>query len=371
MGSCISTVSNAEIDLHRGVIPETDLHRVVKNDMIWLIYISSFTVTSHPRTQGGIIEAANLVCFCFSELAAATGHFINENVLGSGEFGVVYKGWVDEHSLKATSPEMGMPIAVKKLRDDSCQGQQEWLTEIKYLGHLCHPNLVKLMGYCIEDKNRLLVYEFMPNSSLDRHLFETGHSPVQTITWHHRIKVALNVAKALAFLHHEVDAIHRDVKPSNILLDANYNAKLSDFGLAKDGSVNSRTHVTTRVLGTEGYYAPEYMESGHLTTKCEVYSFGVVLLELLCGRPAIDINRPYKEANLVQWARPSLSPRKIFRILDARCFSPFFLSESVLKTAELISLCVSSKPMSRPTMREVVEALGKIQELNRNVISRA
>lgn len=110
---------------------------------------------------------------------------------------------------------------------------------------------------------------------------------------------------------------------------------------------------------------------GHLTTKCEVYSFGVVLLELLCGRPAIDINRPYKEANLVQWARPSLSPRKIFRILDARCFSPFFLSESVLKTAELISLCVSSEPMSRPTMREVVEALGKIQELNRNVISRA
>ncbi|KAJ9160020.1 hypothetical protein P3X46_025461 [Hevea brasiliensis] len=154
-----------------------------------------------------------------------------------------------------------MAIAVKKLRHDSCQGQQEWLTEIKYLGQLCHPNLVKLIGYCLEDKNRLLVYEFMPKGSLDRHLFEAGDSTFQILSWDQRIKVALSIAKALAFLHHEVHAIHRDVKTSNILLDLNYNAKLSDFGLAKDGSVNSRSHVTARVLGTEGYYAPEYMES--------------------------------------------------------------------------------------------------------------
>ncbi|KAF2318656.1 hypothetical protein GH714_009595 [Hevea brasiliensis] len=211
-------------------------------------------------TEGGIIKAANLECFCFSELAAATGHFNKENLLGLGEFGVVYRGWIDEHSLKATSPRKGMAIAVKKLRHDSCQGQQEWLTEIKYLGQLCHPNLVKLIGYCLEDKNRLLVYEFLPKGSLDRHLFE-GDSTFQILSWDQRIKVALSIAKALAFLHHEVHAIHRDVKTSNILLDLNYNAKLSDFGLAKDGSVNSRSHVT-RVLGTEGYYAPEYMESG-------------------------------------------------------------------------------------------------------------
>ncbi|XP_021661378.2 receptor-like cytoplasmic kinase 176 isoform X2 [Hevea brasiliensis] len=349
MGSCISTRTNPETDRHHGANAETDLHHV----------------PSLPQTEGGIIKAANLECFCFSELAAATGHFNKENLLGLGEFGVVYRGWIDEHSLKATSPTKGMAIAVKKLRHDSCQGQQEWLTEIKYLGQLCHPNLVKLIGYCLEDKNRLLVYEFMPKGSLDRHLFE-GDSTFQILSWDQRIKVALSIAKALAFLHHEVHAIHRDVKTSNILLDLNYNAKLSDFGLAKDGSVNSRSHVTARVLGTEGYYAPEYMESGHLSTRCEVYSFGVVLLELLCGRPAIDTERPDEETNLVQWARPCLdNAYTIFRILDARSLG-HFSKYSVLKTAKLASLCVLSEPTSRPTMKEVVEALEKLQEPNEN-----
>ncbi|KAK1572028.1 hypothetical protein Q3G72_026489 [Acer saccharum] len=229
------------------------------------------------------------------------------------------EGWIDEHSFAATKPGTGMVIAVKRLNQESSQGHKEWLAEVNYLGQLYHPHLVKLIGYCLEDEHRLLVYEFMPRGSLENHLFRRG-SYFQPLSWNLRLKAALGAAKGLAFLHSaETKVIYRDFKTSNILLDSSYNAKLSDFGLAKDGPTGDKSHVSTRVMGTYGYAAPEYLATGHLSAKSDVYSFGVVMLEMLSGRRAVDKNRPSGEHNLVEWAKPYLAnKRKIFRIIDNR-----------------------------------------------------
>ncbi|MBA0677470.1 hypothetical protein Goari_018876, partial [Gossypium aridum] len=211
------------------------------------------------RSEGEILQSSNLKSFTFIELRASTRNFRPDSVLGQGGFGSVYKGWVDEHSLTATKPGSGILIAVKRLNQDGIQGHKEWLAEINYLGQLDHPNLVKLVGYCLEDEHRLLVYEFMPRGSMENHLFRRG-SHIQPLSWGVRMKIALGAAKGLAFLHNaKTQVIYRDFKTSNILLDSDYNAKLSDFGLARDGPTGDRSHVSTRVMGTHGYAAPEYL----------------------------------------------------------------------------------------------------------------
>jgi serine/threonine protein kinase len=255
-----------------------------------------------------------------------------------------------------------MVIAVKKLNQEGFQGHREWLAEVNYLGQLSHPNLVKLVGYCLEDEQRLLVYEFMPRGSLENHLFRRG-SHFQPLSWNLRMKVALGAAKGLAFLHSDkAKVIYRDFKTSNVLLDSSYNAKLSDFGLAKDGPTGDKSHVSTRVMGTYGYAAPEYLATGHLTAKSDVYSFGVVLLEMLSGRRALDKNRPSGEHNLVEWARPYLaSKRRIFRILDARLGGQYSLS-GAQKAAALAMQCLSGDSRNRPGMEQVVAALEQLQD---------
>ncbi|CAM0885567.1 unnamed protein product [Alopecurus aequalis] len=254
-----------------------------------------------------------------------------------------------------------MVIAVKKLNQEGFQGHREWLAEVNYLGQLSHPNLVRLVGYCLEDEQRLLVYEFMPRGSLENHLFRRG-SYFQPLSWNLRMKVALGAAKGLAFLHSDkAKVIYRDFKTSNVLLDSNYNAKLSDFGLAKDGPTGDKSHVSTRVMGTHGYAAPEYLATGHLTAKSDVYSFGVVMLEMLSGRRALDKNRPAGEHNLVEWARPYLtSKRRIFRILDARLGGQYSLA-GAQKAAALALRCLSGDSRVRPGMEEVVVALEQLQ----------
>ncbi|EMS62888.1 Protein kinase APK1A, chloroplastic [Triticum urartu] len=270
-------------------------------------------------TEGEILQSANVKSFAFNELKTATRNFRPDSVLGEGGFGSVFKGWVDETTFAPARPGTGMVIAVKKLNQEGFQGHREWLAEVNYLGQLSHPNLVRLVGYCLEDEQRLLVYEFMPRGSLENHLFRRG-SHFQPLSWNLRMKVALGAARGLAFLHSDkAKVIYRDFKTSNVLLDSSYNAKLSDFGLAKDGPTGDKSHVSTRVMGTHGYAAPEYLATGHLTAKSDVYSFGVVLLEMLSGRRALDKNRPSGEHNLVEWARPYLtSKRRVFHILDAR-----------------------------------------------------
>ncbi|XP_019458542.1 PREDICTED: probable serine/threonine-protein kinase PBL10 isoform X2 [Lupinus angustifolius] len=319
-----------------------------------------------PRSEGEILQSSNLKSFTLAELKIATKNFRPDSVLGEGGFGSVFKGWIDENSLAPAKPGTGIVIAVKRLNQDSIQGHREWLAEVNFLGQFSHPHLVRLIGYCLEDEHRLLVYEFMPRGNLENHLFRRG-SYFQPLSWSLRLKVALDAAKGLAFLHNaENKVIYRDLKTSNILLDSNYKAKLSDFGLAKDGPTGDKSHVSTRVMGTYGYAAPEYVATGHLTTKSDVYSFGVVLLEMISGKRVVDKNRPTGEHNLVEWAKQYLAnKRKIFRVLDSRLEGQYSIDEAY-KVATLALRCLSTEIKYRPNMDQVVAVLEQLQVRNVN-----
>ncbi|KAK9727239.1 hypothetical protein RND81_05G267600 [Saponaria officinalis] len=259
MGICLSARIKAEIPSHTGL----DSKHVSSDGNDVSIDLSKRpSVPPTPRSEGEILQFANLKSFSFFDLKTATRNFRPESVIGEGGFGTVYMGWIDEHTYAAAKPGTGVVVAVKRLKAESCQGHREWLAEVKYLGQLYHPNLVRLVGYCLEDEHRLLVYEFMPRGSLENHLFRRGLY-FQPLSWHLRMKVSFGAAKGLAFLH-ETKVIFRDFKTSNLLLDSNYNAKLSDFGLAKDGPTGDKSHVSTRVTGTDGYAAPEYVATGVL-----------------------------------------------------------------------------------------------------------
>lgn len=306
-------------------------------------------------------DVPQLLQFNFQELKSATGNFRPDSILGEGGFGYVFKGWIEENGTAPARPGTGVTVAVKSLKPDGLQGHREWVAEVDFLGQLHHANLVKLIGYCIEDDRRLLVYEFMQRGSLENHLFRRA----LPLPWSSRLKIALGAAKGLAFLHGGTEpVIYRDFKTSNILLDSEFNAKLSDFGLAKAGPQGDKTHVSTRVVGTYGYAAPEYVMTGHLTSKSDVYSFGVVLLEILTGRRSMDKNRPSGEQNLVAWARPYLGDkRKLFQIVDPRLQLNYSI-KGVQKVAQLAYYCLSRDPKSRPSMDEVVKGLTPLQDLN-------
>ncbi|KAI4328403.1 hypothetical protein L6164_020760 [Bauhinia variegata] len=336
---------------------------------------SSLSIPSHseksnpsslptPRTEGEILSSSNLKSFTFNELKNATRNFRPDSLLGEGGFGYVYKGWIDEHTYTASKPGSGMVVAVKKLKPESFQGHKEWLTEVNYLGQLHHRNLVKLIGFCLEGENQLLVYEFMPKGSLENHLFRRGPQP---LSWSVRMKVAIGAAKGLAFLHNaQSQVIYRDFKASNILLDAEFNAKLSDFGLAKEGPTGDRTHVSTQVMGTHGYAAPEYVATGRLTAKSDVYSFGVVLLELLSGRRAVDKSKTGIEQNLVDWAKPYLGDkRRLFRIMDTKLEGQY-PQKGAYSAATVALQCLNNEAKARPTMTEVLATLEQIEAPNKS-----
>ncbi|CAN1185695.1 Probable serine/threonine-protein kinase PBL17 [Linum perenne] len=197
---------------------------------------------------------SNVDIFTYQEMRMATKFFRPDFILGDGGFGVVYKGVIDEDVRPGYATTA---VAIKELDPEGLQGDREWLAEVNYLGQLSHSNLVKLIGFCCEDEHRLLVYEYMAGGSLEKHLFRRVGC---TLTWSKRMKIALDAARGLAVLHGaERSIIYRDFKTSNILLDEDFNAKLSDFGLAKDGPMGDQTHVSTRVMGTYGYAAPEYV----------------------------------------------------------------------------------------------------------------
>ncbi|XP_042445001.1 probable serine/threonine-protein kinase PBL3 isoform X1 [Zingiber officinale] len=316
-------------------------------------------VLPSPRTEMEILSSSNLNVFTFNDLRNATRNFRPDSLIGEGGFGLVYKGWIDEQSFAPTKPGSGMMVAVKKLKPEGFQGHKEWLAEVNYLGQLHHPNIVRLIGYCSEQDNRLLVYEFMPKGSLENHLFRRG--PEQ-LPWTTRIKVAIGAAKGLSFLNDESQIIYRDVKTSNILLDLDFNAKLSDFGLAKDGPRGDRTHVTTQIMGTHGYAAPEYIATGRLTAKADVYSFGVVLLELLTGRRVIEKTRNGSEHNLVEWAKPCLGDkRKLYRIIDSKLEGKYS-KKGAHELCVLVLQCIGNEAKLRPHMFEVLASLEKLQD---------
>uniref|UniRef100_A0A7N0UIY0 non-specific serine/threonine protein kinase n=1 Tax=Kalanchoe fedtschenkoi TaxID=63787 RepID=A0A7N0UIY0_KALFE len=315
------------------------------------------------REDGQILDYANLKEYTFAELKASTKNFRPDSLLGEGGFGLVYRGWVDEKTLVPSKFGTGMMVAIKKLKQQSEQGFAEWQSEVNFLGRLSHPNLVKLLGYCWEDKELLLVYEYMQRGSLENHLFRKG-STVAPLPWDIRLKIAVCAARGLAFLHtSDKQVIYRDFKASNILIDGNYNAKISDFGLAKFGPEGGDSHVTTRIMGTYGYAAPEYIATGHLYIKSDVYGFGVVLLEILTGLRAHDTKRvPH---GLVDLAKPCIHhKRKLKNIMDARLEGQYSIT-AAFQAAQLALKCIAAEPRSRPSMKEVVEELEKIEGMGR------
>ncbi|KAI3465447.1 hypothetical protein Pfo_022110 [Paulownia fortunei] len=286
--------------------------------------------------------------FTFKELAMATQNFREANLIGEGGFGSVYKGRL----------ESGLIVAVKQLNLEGLQGNQEFIVEVLMLSLLHHPNLVNLIGYCTDGDQRLLVYEFMPMGSLENHLFdvEPGQKP---LSWSTRLKIAVGAARGLEYLHCKANppVIYRDLKSSNILLDNDFNVKLSDFGLAKLGPVGDNTHVSTRVMGTYGYCAPEYAMSGKLTLKSDIYSFGVVLLELITGRKAIDCTRMPGEQNLVVWSRPFLKDRRKFVQMVDPLLEGRFSVRSLHHAIAITSMCLQEQASFRPLISDIVMAL--------------
>ncbi|MED6111531.1 putative serine/threonine-protein kinase pbl9, variant 2 [Stylosanthes scabra] len=215
-----------------------------------------------PTSEGEILHCSNLKSFSLSELKAATRNFHRNNLLGEGDFGSVFKGWIDESSLVAAKPGTGVVIAVKILNQDGLEGHSEWLAEVNYLAQFSHSHLVRLIGYCLKDKDRLLVYEYMPRGSLENYL---GSAHFQPLSWSLRLKIALDAAKGLAFLHiAETKVVCLDFKASNVLLDSNYNAKLSVSVLAKDGISYDQTNANAarEFRHASRNIAPEFILTG-------------------------------------------------------------------------------------------------------------
>ncbi|MQL97301.1 hypothetical protein Taro_029988 [Colocasia esculenta] len=311
-----------------------------------------YSVLGSSRPFGAVfddelISGTGLHIFRLSELRAVTGNFSGDFFLGEGGFGAVYKGYVDDDKLRRGLKAQA--VAVKLLDVEGFQGHREWMAEVVLLGQLRHPNLVKLIGYCCEGQDRVLVYEFMSRGSLENHLFRRSSV---SLSWSIRLKVALGAAKGLAFLHGaENPVIYRDFKASNVLLDSlfipihlliegvifvqDFTAKLSDFGLAKLGPVGKATHVTTRVMGTHGYAAPESMDKTR--SKCE--------------------------ENMVEWAKPYLtSGRKLRCIMDPKLRGGYSM-KGAQEVALLALKCVNSNPKDRPEMPAVVQILEGLQHL--------
>ncbi|KAK2986356.1 hypothetical protein RJ640_026620 [Escallonia rubra] len=285
--------------------------------------------------------------FALAELDEATEKFSSKRVLGEGGFGRVYHGIMGD----------GTEIAVKLLTRDSQNGDREFIAEVEMLSRLHHRNLVKLIGICIEGPTRCLVYEVVPNGSVESHLHGADKRK-GPLDWDARLKIALGAARGLAYLHEDSNprVIHRDFKASNVLLEDDFTPKVSDFGLAREATEGSH-HISTRVMGTFGYVAPEYAMTGHLLVKSDVYSYGVVLLELLSGRKPVDMSQPPGQENLVTWARPLLTSREGLEQLVDPSLAGTYDFDDMAKVAAIASMCVHTEVTHRPFMGEVVQAL--------------
>ncbi|KAL9244642.1 hypothetical protein vseg_018400 [Gypsophila vaccaria] len=301
---------------------------------------------SYPSHSSGLPLPFPSGTFTREELSLATDNFSGINLLGQGGFGYVHKGVLPN----------GKEIAVKQLKSGSVQGEREFHAEVDTISRVHHRHLVSLVGYCSSGDERMLVYEFIPNKTLEFHLHGEGRPPM---SWATRLKIALGAAKGLAYLHEDCHPkiIHRDIKAANILIDDEFEAKVADFGLAKF-SFDTDTHVSTRVVGTFGYLAPEYASSGKLTEKSDVFSFGIVLLELITGRRPVDKARPFMDDSMVEWARPllmqALEGGSFYDLVDQRLdFDSFEMAQMVACAA----VCVRSSARRRPQMSQVVRAL--------------
>ncbi|KAK1432937.1 hypothetical protein QVD17_09840 [Tagetes erecta] len=300
------------------------------------------TASSHPS-----LPTDRCRHFTLTEVKAATCEFDDERVIGRGGFGTVYKGYIDNAKTI---------VAIKRLNSSSKQGLNEFSTEIGFLSKLQHVQLVSLIGYCDDEGEMILVYDYMPNGTLREHLYKKNNPP---LSWERRLHICIGAAKGLQYLHTGANRaiIHRDVKSTNILLDENWVAKLSDFGLSKLGPKDqTKNHVSTMVKGTIGYMDPEYYKSTQLTDKSDVYSFGVVLLEVLCGRPVINLRLPDLQVNLAEFGKYCYRKGTLHEIIDVS-LSGEIDSKCLMKYGEIAYNCLKREGTARPSMDEVVWGL--------------
>ncbi|KAG9137163.1 hypothetical protein Leryth_011986 [Lithospermum erythrorhizon] len=285
--------------------------------------------------------------FRYRDLCAATENFNNDYLIGEGGFGRVYKGQLNNKD-----------VAIKKLDRNGFQGNREFLVEVLVLSLLHHPHLVDLVGYCCDGDQRVLVYEYMQMGSLEDHLFDIPPDE-EALDWSTRMKIAEGAARGLEHLHESANPpiIYRDFKASNILIGDDFNSKLSDFGLAKLGPTGEKTHVSTRVMGTYGYCAPEYALTGKLTTKSDIYSFGVVFLEIITGRRVIDNSKPNNEQNLVEWAQPLFKDKRKFHLMADPRLEGNYPMKGLYQALAIAAMCLQEEADTRPYMSDVVVAL--------------
>ncbi|XP_017970347.1 PREDICTED: L-type lectin-domain containing receptor kinase IX.1 [Theobroma cacao] len=282
--------------------------------------------------------------FSFAELVRATNNFAEEGKLGEGGFGGVYKGFLSS---------LNSSIAVKRVSRISKQGKKEYIAEVKIITKLRHKNLVQLIGWCHEKGEFLLIYEFMPNGSLDSHLFG-GQNP---LSWAIRYKIALGLASALLYLHEEWEqtVIHRDIKSSNVMLDSNFNARLGDFGLARLMDQELGIKIT-RPAGTFGYMAPEYVSKGKASKASDIYSFGVVVLEIACGRRSIESKTKEAETSLLDWVWRSYENERLVNVADEKLHMDFDLEQ--MERLMIVGLwCAHPDCNFRPSIRQALQVL--------------
>ncbi|KAJ6368069.1 hypothetical protein OIU78_000611 [Salix suchowensis] len=318
----------------------------------------SETHTIPTSEQGDIqmVEAGNMV-ISIQVLRNVTNNFSEENILGQGGFGVVYKGELHD----------GTKIAVKRMVSGviSSKGLNEFKSEIAVLTKVRHRHLVALLGYCLDGNERLLVYEYMPQGTLSRHLFSWGEEGLKPLEWTRRLTIALDVARGVEYLHglaHQ-SFIHRDLKPSNILLGDDMRAKVADFGLVRLAP-EGKGSIETRIAGTFGYLAPEYAVTGRVTTKVDVFSFGVILMELITGRKALDDSQPEESMHLVTWFRRMHLNKDTFRkAIDPTIDLNEETLASISTVAELAGHCCAREPYQRPDMGHAVNVLSSLVEL--------